>query len=487
MRLWIAIVAGLSLGQSQDVEPLPPEDPSVRDPAAAALQDAYEQAAEDTDGARPPQGYGIQYSTDPNQGGYVFTPLLPDGSPPVDSGQVATQQSQTYVPPPVPTVFDTQPSGGEASELEAAPQDVTSGTGGSGAAGISSTVGGTTAGQSATGAGAAGTSPTSGPTNTDEAGFGGTEDTGATSTGASSTAPVGGTGEIPVDSSRVTVQGPTTGSQVAPETATGGSGTTGTGTSNTPALAPSTGVPAQEQSSGTSTTTPAPSTTGTSASAPSGNTSTTAPVQSTQATATGTSAQVPSAQAATGTATPVASAQGTTAGPPTATNADVAQQTAELTRLRERIAQLEQQVEERDAVATERTQAVQSQVDVHEQRAYETERLRQQRLARIQSAGQWMLAADQALEQGELGVDNALSIADQDFSVVGQTASADGQGMVVVHSERARAQIALARDAAGRRDVYAARIALQTAGEELRLMRAANLDRPGSSNALLNR
>ncbi|RKG98906.1 hypothetical protein D7X74_39860 [Corallococcus sp. CA047B] len=158
-----------------------------------------------------------------------------------------------------------------------------------------------------------------------------------------------------------------------------------------------------------------------------------------------------------------------------------------MTRLRERITELEQEVQERDAVATERTQSVQSQVDVHEQRAYEAERFRQQRLARIQSAGQWMLAADQALEQGELGVDNALNTADQDFSVVEETASSDGQGMVVVHSQRARAQIALARDAAGRRDVYAARIALQAAGEELRLMRATTLERPGSSNALLNR
>ncbi|RKG98633.1 hypothetical protein D7V97_32740 [Corallococcus sp. CA053C] len=150
------------------------------------------------------------------------------------------------------------------------------------------------------------------------------------------------------------------------------------------------------------------------------------------------------------------------------------------------MAELEQEMEARDAVATERTQAVQSQVDEHEQRAYETERARQQRLARLQSAGQWMLAADQALEQGELGVDNALGIADQDFSVVRESASSAGQGMVVVYSERIRAQIALARDAASNRDVYGARIALQTAGEQLRLARAATLERSGASNTLLN-
>lgn len=346
MRLWIAIVAGLSLGQTQDVAPTPPADPSVRDPAASALQDAYEEAAEEADGARPPQGYVIQGPVNPTPGAFQFTPLLPDGTVPLTAGEVATQQSQAAVPPPVPTVYDSQPS----SSAAATPQD--------------------TAGQEATGTGGAGAAGT------------------------------------------------------APGTATGGSGAAGTSP-------------------------------GTAAPPPGDGTSAAAPAQGTQA--------------ATGAAPK-----------PTASN-------EALKALRERVAQLEQELEERDAVATERTQAVQSQVDAHEQRAYETERARQQRLARIQSAGQWMLAADQALEQGELGVDNALGIADEDFSVVGESASSAGQGLVVVQSERARAQIALARDAASNRDVYGARLALQTAGEELRLMRAATLERSGGANALLNR
>ncbi|RKH69907.1 hypothetical protein D7W81_10280 [Corallococcus aberystwythensis] len=158
----------------------------------------------------------------------------------------------------------------------------------------------------------------------------------------------------------------------------------------------------------------------------------------------------------------------------------------EATRLRQRIADLEQEMETRDTRATERTQAVQSQVDTHEQRAYEAERARQQRLARIQSGGQWMLAADQAMEQGELGVDNALGIADEDFSVVRESASTYGQGTVVVQAERIRAQIAIARDAANRRDTYAARIALQNAGYMLQLARAASLEQSGTSNVLLN-
>ncbi|MBN8231364.1 hypothetical protein JYK02_28020 [Corallococcus macrosporus] len=449
MRLWIAIVAGLSLGQTQDVQPLPPEDPSVRDPAAAALQDAYEQAADDMDGARPPQGYVAQ-PVDPTQGNYrALTPLLPDGSTPVTSGEVAVQESRTYVAPPVPTVYEQQQasSGEPATSEESQPL---SGTGGSGAAGTASTVGGTTAGQSETGAGAAGTAPTSGPARSDAAGVGGTLDTGAAPSAAQGNVASSNTGEVPLDSSRVTVQEPgtATGGAGSAGTATGGAGTAGT----------------------TGTTAPATGGSGTGAVAPSGSTSapstgTTAPVQG------GTSAVTPSGQ----------TTQAPAAQPQTQEAAN-----AELKALRQRIADLEQEMEARDTQATERTQAVQSQVDTHEQRAYEAERARQQRLARIQSGGQWMLAADQALEQGELGVDNALSIADEDFSVVRQSASTYGQGTVVVQSERIRAQIAIARDAASRRDVYAARIALQNAGYMLQLARAASLERSGTSNTLLN-
>ncbi|NOK19527.1 hypothetical protein [Corallococcus carmarthensis] len=446
MRFWIAIVAGLSLGQTQDVEPLPPEDPSVRDPAAAALQDAYEQAADDMDGARPPQGYVVQSPTDPTEGNYrALTPLLPDGSVPISSGDVAVQQSQTYVPPPVPTIFEQQPAPSEPTETEETqPQ---TGTGGAGAAGTAPTAGGTTTGQAATGAGAAGTSPTSGATDANAPGFGGTYDTGAASSTPPGNAVQGGTEQPPLDSSRVTVQEPGTTPPATPEAATGGSGAAGT-----------TGTAAPSAPSG-STATP--------------TTGTTAPVQG------GTPAAAPVDQ--TTQATPAQTTQGQAQ-----TTQGAAAANEEVTRLRQRVADLEQEMEARDTQATERTQSVQSQVDTHEQRAYEAERARQQRLARIQSGGQWMLAADQALEQGELDVDNALGIADEDFSVVRESASTFGQGTVVVQSERIRAQIALARDAASRRDTYAARIALQNAGYMLQLARAASLERSGTSNALLN-
>ncbi|NPC73204.1 hypothetical protein HPP05_25985 [Corallococcus exiguus] len=485
MRFWIAIVAGLSMGQAYDPEPLPPEDPSVRDPAAAALQDAYRQANEDRNGARPPQGYVIQAPSDPTEGSYYsLTPLMSDGDPPVTSGDVAVQQSQKYVPPPVPTVFEQEPTSNEPTETEAAqPQTGTGGAGtagspteqpatGSGAAGTTSTTGGTNAGQPAPGTGASGTAPASGPTEANSPGFGGSYDTGATSPAAPSNVAPGGTGGAPLDTSSVTVQEPTTatggaGAAGTPETgsatqpATGGAGTAGTGTA-----APSgTTAPAQTPSDQTQQ-------------APQGaQGQAQTPVQTTQAPQ-GVQGQ---AQTTDQTAQATQGAQGQAQTPQGAAAAN-----EEVTRLRQRVADLEQEMEARDTRATERTQSVQTQVDTHEQRAYEAERARQQRLARIQSGGQWMLAADQALEQGEMNVDNALDIADEDFSVVRQSAAAFGQGNVVVQAERIRAQIAYARDAANRRDSYAARIALQSAGDDLRLARAASLERSGTSNSLLN-
>ncbi|WP_223754624.1 hypothetical protein [Myxococcus sp. RHSTA-1-4] len=147
---------------------------------------------------------------------------------------------------------------------------------------------------------------------------------------------------------------------------------------------------------------------------------------------------------------------------------------------------LEAELEARDKERALHDRAVEQHVDTFGQRAVDVERGRQQRLTQIQTAGQWMLAADTALETGELDVDNALSLADRAFSNVRASAARDGQGSVVVHAERARALIGYARDAANNRDIYGARVALQDAGLELRLTREANLAREGTGNVLLN-
>ncbi|NTX13072.1 hypothetical protein HUA76_19925 [Myxococcus sp. CA056] len=158
---------------------------------------------------------------------------------------------------------------------------------------------------------------------------------------------------------------------------------------------------------------------------------------------------------------------------------------AEVTQLRNRLQQLEEELKTRDTQIEQNAQATQQQVDTFGERAVETERSRQQRLAAIQSAGEWMLAADAALQQGEDDVGNALDIADSAFASVRDSAAEFGQGTVIVHAERARALINLARDAAGRSDTYSARRALQDAGVELSLARSASLGRSGTGNSLL--
>ena len=97
-----------------------------------------------------------------------------------------------------------------------------------------------------------------------------------------------------------------------------------------------------------------------------------------------------------------------------------------------------------------------------------------------------MLAADEALESGELGVDDALGMADAAFDNARASAAQFGQGNVILHVERARALVHRARDAASNRDIYGARLALQDAGAELALARAANLGRQATGNVMLN-
>ncbi|MFP2933546.1 hypothetical protein ACLESO_52075, partial [Pyxidicoccus sp. 3LG] len=125
MRFWIALIAGLGLGQTPVDEPVPPpQDPSIRDPAAAALQDAYEEAAENADGARPPEGYAVQ----PLYGGgdpYQWvTPVLPNGSVPPTSGQVANEEAtQVYQPLPSPLPELREQAGVGGSGDSTAPSD----------------------------------------------------------------------------------------------------------------------------------------------------------------------------------------------------------------------------------------------------------------------------------------------------------------------------------------------------------------------------
>ncbi|RJS27175.1 hypothetical protein DRW03_02005 [Corallococcus sp. H22C18031201] len=468
MPLWIAIAASLYLGQTQDTPPSPPEDPGIRDPAAAALQDSYEQAQDTVDGYRPPEGYTVQVPENPYTAAGAVVPLLPNGEPPVTAGEVANQEAAAPIAPPV--IREPATGGSGSTDASANPSDAEAATG-------------TDTGQS----------PAS-------SGYGAQADTSA-QTSSEATAPADVTdttpdgSAVPTDTSAQAPNGATAPASNPGQTSNGATEQSGApqATSSAPSVAAQESATTQAAGTGGSGAAQVSATgqvAGTGGSGAAQGSS--APHANGASTGTAASGQNSASQdlnaAGFGGATVVEPSQ---PGAPTASSATQQENAPatqdEVERLRARVNELEQDVAQRDAQAQARTGAVQSQVDTYEQRAYSDERARQGRLARIQSAGQWMVAADQALEQGELDVGNALDVADQSFASVRESASGAGQGLVVVHSERARALIQTARDAAERQDVYAARLALQSAGYELAQARAASLDRPGSSNTFLER
>ncbi|QSQ18695.1 hypothetical protein JY651_25370 [Pyxidicoccus parkwayensis] len=165
----------------------------------------------------------------------------------------------------------------------------------------------------------------------------------------------------------------------------------------------------------------------------------------------------------------------------------------QLQQLQARVKQLETEhqqsttaLKQRDQQLAADTKDVQQHIDQTGDRALDVEQARQQRLSQIDIAGQWMLAADRALERGEFAVDNAINLADQAFENIRSSAADDGQGPVVVHAERARANLNLARDAVENRDNYAARVALADAGFELAYARSALLGRESTGNVMLS-
>ncbi|WP_342380830.1 hypothetical protein NVS55_14305 [Myxococcus stipitatus] len=438
MHPWIAIVASLSLAQVSSEYPSP-LDPSVRDDSARALRDSNEQAAEEAEGAWLPPNFVIQQmpggaspASGSYGGGFEITPALPDGQAPASSGDVAIHETyQRYQPIPAPI---PEP---EESE-EAGPQ------------------------------GTAQTPPAGTASDTQAPGVGGSGSSGATPQPAqpSESPATGGSGVSEAAQDTLGGFGPTAEEQAGSPQASGGSGMSSSTT------------PTEELSSGTSEapTSPPGTTSGTGGAGTSENLSgaasgTTQPQQ-----------QAPGNVTA-GTDAPTGAAPGpeTTqpaAPPPQASAAEVEQ-------LRQRVNQLETELSARDDAIEQNAQATQEQVDTFGNRAVETEQSRQQRLSMLQSAGEWMLAADAALQQGDNDVDNALDYADSAFADIRASASEFGQGNVTVHAERARALINLARDAAARSDTYAARVALQDAGMELSLARGASLGRSGTGNSLL--
>lgn len=140
---------------------------------------------------------------------------------------------------------------------------------------------------------------------------------------------------------------------------------------------------------------------------------------------------------------------------------------------------LQQQV---NALSSE-VQTLQAQVAAQQQQSAEMreradtlEQQRQVRLDEIERARQWLIAADTALEAGELDIDDALQEADAALENVLQSATDAGSGQTVLLVEDARNRIVRALASTENRDTYNARWDLFFAYERLRDARRQNLD-----------
>jgi non-ribosomal peptide synthetase component F len=156
----------------------------------------------------------------------------------------------------------------------------------------------------------------------------------------------------------------------------------------------------------------------------------------------------------------------------------------ELRQLRTQVQSLQERVQAREEEAartSERALALEQQQALQQQRAQELEQLRQQRLAQLDSAEQWLIAADQALTVGELGVDTALQRADEALGDALGNAADTGQGTTVLLLESARNRMGLALEAVNQRNTYIARFQMQSAGEEIRQARLRALAQPDTT------
>lgn len=153
----------------------------------------------------------------------------------------------------------------------------------------------------------------------------------------------------------------------------------------------------------------------------------------------------------------------------------------EVQRLRSQVQTLQGQLETQQQESAAVAQGMDRELTGMRERAQELERLRTQNLALMQEASTWLAAADQALDTGELDVDNALAEADAMLAEALQNASSAGRGNAAAQVQSARGFIAQALDAAGRRDVYYARWALLYAADRLRAAHGDTLDQQGTS------
>lgn len=129
----------------------------------------------------------------------------------------------------------------------------------------------------------------------------------------------------------------------------------------------------------------------------------------------------------------------------------------------------------------ERLQSLEQQDATESARAQALEQLRQQRVESIRSGYQWMVTADQLLEEGDLSVGPALTSARQELSEALASAAATGRGDTVRLIESALNRLIRLEENVEQRDIYRARLELQTAGFELHEAWRLSLQRSGAT------
>jgi hypothetical protein len=153
----------------------------------------------------------------------------------------------------------------------------------------------------------------------------------------------------------------------------------------------------------------------------------------------------------------------------------------ELGRLQSRVQELEAQAQTRAEQSTTQLQSLQGELNTMRERAAEQELLRVERLEQLDRAAEWLVAADQALFVGELGIGEALEQADAALADAQGNAERSGHGETVLLMESARARLVTALEATGERNVDVARLQIHAASQELRAARMRALDRPDTT------
>lgn len=158
-----------------------------------------------------------------------------------------------------------------------------------------------------------------------------------------------------------------------------------------------------------------------------------------------------------------------------------AAQELEMRQLELQVETLRTQTEAQQKENRQQLQGLQQQQALQKERAGQLERLRQQRLASLQRAFNWLVTADKLLENGELDVGPALTSAQLELSTALATAADSGGAQIARFIESARARISTVPYAMDERDVYPARLELQTAGDDLRAAWQLTINRPSAT------